>query len=459
VGELLAARPLLKALQERFPRHDVVLTYTTKTAAEIARREFKGLYHVYAPVDLSWVVERFFDVLNPALVVLIELELWPNWLMTARSRGVPVLVANGRISERSARGYQRFGPLLAPAFAGVTRWAMQDATYALRAARLAALTPELRRHFWLEHEGRWWVSAQELSLAARMALEGRVDELVAAAERGEQPPLLQTSDPERRALGKPHRALELGSPPRLFGVEMLTAPVVVAGNIKYDALREAVPQDAVDEFRRLFSITQGQRVIVLGSTHPGEHEAIAPMLARLVDDATRAIVVPRHPERVAACVSLLEQAGLGVRRRSALGGPVVSGPRDVIVLDTVGELSRVYALADVVFVGGSLIPHGGQNMAEPVALGKPTLFGPHTENFKATVRELLEIGGARRVESFVALEAGIREVLAGPEAARVMALAGRARLLAGRGSLARHLEIIEEMLGAGQSDSRSMNAS
>jgi 3-deoxy-D-manno-octulosonic-acid transferase len=101
VGELLQCRPLLKALRERLPQYDVVITYTTKTAAEIAKRDFADYYHCYSPLDLSWVVAKFFRVLNPALLILVELELWPNWLMHAKRKGVPVLLANGRISEHS----------------------------------------------------------------------------------------------------------------------------------------------------------------------------------------------------------------------------------------------------------------------------------------------------------------------------------------------------------------------
>jgi 3-deoxy-D-manno-octulosonic-acid transferase len=358
VGELLQIKPLLSALRERHPGHDIVVTYTTKTAAEIAARDLTDYYHCYSPLDLSWVVAKFFRVLNPALIVLVELELWPNWLMHARANGVPVLLANGRISEGSFKNYRRFKWLLQPAYDSIRAWAMQDETYAQRARELAQ------------------------------------------------------------------------------------SKVQITGNLKYDALKSEPDSDRVAEFRRLFNL-DGRPVLVCGSTHPGEHEMIVDMLPRL---GCRAVIVPRHPERYAAVRELLTKAALPWRNRSELTADSPAGPEDVILLDTVGELAAVYGVADVVFVGGSLISHGGQNMAEPVALGVATLFGPHTANFRATVRELKECSGALEVQNAAELEREIKRLISDPDARRELGKAGQARLLAGRGALGRHLELIAELL-------------
>jgi 3-deoxy-D-manno-octulosonic-acid transferase len=357
VGELLQIKPLLKALREQHPGLDIVITYTTKTAAEIAAREFGDYYHCYSPIDLSWVVAKFFRVIDPALVVLIELELWPNWLMHARRKGVPVLLANGRISEKSFRNYRRFKWLLGPAYAGICTWAMQDETYAERARELAQ------------------------------------------------------------------------------------SQVVVAGNLKYDSLKSE-PDERAAVFRQLFNFGDAP-VLVCGSTHPGEHEILVDMLPRL---SCRCVIVPRHPERYAAVRELLDRAGLKWANRSELT-PDNPTPADaVILLDTMGELAAVYAVADVVFIGGSLIPHGGQNMAEPVAMGKATLFGPHTHNFKATVRELKECGGAIEVADAGDLEAQLKALLQDAARRDSIGKAGQARLIASKGALARYMELIKELL-------------
>jgi 3-deoxy-D-manno-octulosonic-acid transferase len=364
VGELLQVRPLLKALRERHSRYEIVVTYTTKTAAQIAARELGDTYHCYSPVDLSWVVSKFFRVLNPALLVLVELELWPNWLAEARKRGVPVLLANGRISEGSFRNYSRFAWLLRRAYRAISVWAMQDEAYAERA-----------------------------------------------------------------------RALMTDSPGE--------ARVVVTGNLKYDAMRFEPEAERVRWFREAFRIGKDRLVLVCGSTHPGEHETLIPLLQRL---DCRAVIVPRHPERYAAVREQLTRAGLPWRNRSELSPDHPAGADDVILLDTVGELAHVYALADVVFVGGSLIPHGGQNMAEPVALGKATVVGPHTHNFSATVRELRECGGLVEVADGIGLERELIRLLNDPAARENIGRAGQARLLASRGALEKHLTLIKELL-------------
>jgi 3-deoxy-D-manno-octulosonic-acid transferase len=363
VGELLQIKPLLVALRERHPQFDIVVTYTTKTAAEIAARDLTDCYHCYSPLDLSWVVNRFFGTLDPALIVLVELELWPNWLMTARRKGVPVLLANGRISARSFANYRRFKWLLQPAYDAISAWAMQDEAYAERARELSGV-----------------------------------------GDAGQ---------------------------------------VIVTGNLKYDSLKFEPDAARAEYFRKSFNIAPGQLVLVCGSTHPGEHEMIVEMIPRL---GCRVVIVPRHPERQESVRELLTRAGLPWASRSALSPEKPAGAQDVILLDTIGELAGVYAVADVVFIGGSLIPHGGQNMAEPIALGKATLFGPHAHNFTATVRDLIEHGGASVVHSVQELEQQTRRLLADPAERERIGQAGRARLIAGRGALERHLSLIKEML-------------
>ena len=380
VGELLQVRPLLALLKERYPDHDVVVTYTTKTAAEIAHRELTDYYHCYSPIDLSWVVAKFFRVLNPKLLILVELELWPNWLMHAMRTGVPVLLANGRISQKSFANYRRFKWLLRPAYEAISIWAMQDETYAERARELAS-----------------------------------------------------------RPIGSPGGA----------GGSDASMPIVpagsveVAGNLKYDSLNGEPDAAKTAHFRKLFNLADDDRVLVCGSTHPGEHELLVELLPRL---GCRVVIVPRHPERYQAVRDLLTKAGIEWVNRSELSPESPASADAVILLDTVGELAHVYAVADVVFIGGSLVPHGGQNMAEPVALGKATLFGPHTDNFKATVRELKECKGAIEVQTPKQLEHEIKSLLADKSTREAIGRAGQTRLLASRGATQRYVGLIERLL-------------
>lgn len=364
VGELLQVRPLLAALKEKHPGHDIVITYTTKTAAEVAARDFNDYYHSYSPVDLSWVVAKFFRVLKPDLLILVELELWPNWLMHAKRAGVPVLLANGRISENSFRNYRRFKWLLQPAYDAIQVWAMQDETYAERAQVLC---------------------------------------------------------------GDQHSKVE------------------VAGNLKYDSLKGEPDTDRLKFFREVFNLSDDKPVLVCGSTHPGEHEILVEMLPR---QNCRCVIVPRHPERYESVREMLNKAGIPWVNRSDLSAEKPSDTSSVILLDTMGELSHVYAVADVVFIGGSLIPHGGQNMAEPVALGKATLFGPHTHNFKATVRELKDCKGAIEVQNAPELEREIKSLFADKDRREATGKAGQTRLLASRGAMQRYLELIKALLAS-----------
>src|SRR5919204_240605 len=156
---------------------------------------------------------------------------------------------------------------------------------------------------------------------------------------------------------------------------------------------------AADLWRRLLGMPHDQRVWIAGSTHRGEEEAVltAHAAASREHPGLALVVAPRHPERVDEVIALINARGFRTVRRSALPGGRMPGA--VVVVDTVGELAQMYAVAEVVFVGGSLVPRGGHNVLEPAQREKPVLFGPHTENFREATSLLLEKGGAIRVES------------------------------------------------------------
>jgi 3-deoxy-D-manno-octulosonic-acid transferase len=339
VGEVKAARSLVVALEEHYPEFEVVLCSSTITGLEVARQLYPSHRAVRFPADLSPVVRRFLAHVDPALVILVELEVWPNFLRACNREGRPVAVVNGRITRESHGRYLAFKRWL-PEFNRISLFCVQSEEYARRFGMLGV-------------------------------------------------------DPAR---------------------------VCVTGNVKFDGLRVG-PVEAGDELVRLIRPSPGRLVVVAGSTHEPE-ELILASAARRAVPAARLVLVPRHPVRCADIVARLQAEGIACQRLTALrAGERVDLARPLLV-DTIGELERVYALADLVFVGGSLVAHGGQNMLEPASQGKAVLFGPHVENFDQEATLLLAAGACRTVADVGELERELARLLAQPEERARMGQAG-----------------------------------
>ena len=348
VGEVLAARPLVPALRERFPGHRVFLSTTTVTGNEVAKKSVRGLDGLFfAPFDFPHAVRRALEVVNPSLLLLVETELWPNLIHEANRRGTRVALVNGRISPRSFPRYKRVRRFLATVLAEIDLFLMQGEAHAERIREMAA-------------------------------------------------------PPER---------------------------VQVTGNLKFDAVETGRPPERLV---RLMNAGGPPRPLwVAGSTVNGEEELVLSAFHRVRERVPQArlLVAPRHPERFAAVPGLIEAAGFRCLRRSALD-PAAWTDGEVLLLDTLGELAQLYALASVVFVGGSLVPSGGHNILEPAVAGKAVLVGPHMENFQ-------EIADAFRSESAMVQVASAEEL--GREVGALMldeprrlGLGERARGLVGR---------------------------
>lgn len=227
--------------------------------------------------------------------------------------------------------------------------------------------------------------------------------------------------------------------------------VIVTGNMKFDAVNPRQTASRVEELRVLFGLPPGARALVGGSTHPGEEEALAAAYRSLLSrfPQARLIIVPRHVERAASAAAALSSAGLRCIRKTHLdsGGARATGaPDEVILVDTVGDLVNVYGLAEVVFVGGSLIPHGGQNMLEPAALGKPVVFGPHTFNFAFESELLVRAGGGFRVADAEALCRRLEILYADPASAAQAGLIAARLIEQNKGAAARTYEAIKPFL-------------
>lgn len=366
VGEAIAAHALVEGLRRAYPKMPLVMTTVTETGARVVRERFAALAaHRFFPIDFPGAVSRTFRAIDPAFLICMETELWPNLLRHAGRRGVPVMIANGRLSDRSFDRYRIAQRFLRPVLDDVRVFAMQSQEDARRV----------------------------------MALGAR---------------------PER---------------------------VFITGNLKHDA-----PPDAagiVDLWRRLLALRPEQRVWIAGSTHRGEDDAVfhAYLSVRASCPGLVLIVAPRHPERVNEIVGLVNARGWAAVRRSEL--PRGSIGDAVIVLDTVGELAQLYAVADVVFVGGSLVPAGGHNMLEPALRRKPVLFGPHTQNFREVAALLVQSGGGIVVRNTDELASEVSRLLADEALRDKVGTAGLEAAAARHGAVRATLDLVARFLAPG----------
>lgn len=234
------------------------------------------------------------------------------------------------------------------------------------------------------------------------------------------------------------RIVALGAPP---------GRVVVTGNLKSDAAPAADPPEAV--WRDRLGLAPEARLFVAGSTHRGEEEPVldAFLGARARCPGLTLLLAPRHPERADEVEALIRARSLTAVRRTRL--PAERAPGAVVLLDTVGELAGLYALAEVVFVGGSLVPVGGHNMLEPAMHGKPVLYGPHTSNFREGAAQLERTGGGLVVKDELELDRELTRLLEDRDLARRMGNAAREAFGAGQGAVAATLELIARHLWPG----------
>ncbi|MBM4044302.1 MAG: 3-deoxy-D-manno-octulosonic acid transferase, partial [Planctomycetes bacterium] len=225
----------------------------------------------------------------------------------------------------------------------------------------------------------------------------------------------------------------------------------IAGNVKFDGLRTAADSQRLRSLVEAFAIRAEDRVLVAGSTWPGEERILLNVYKELRQqfDNLRLVLVPRHIERAGEVEKQIEDAGFKCYRRTSLSSEAVgaNGLRQgVVLVDTVGELATVYALATCVFVGKSLVPLGGQNMMEPAALGKPVLFGPHTFNFKREVELLLRHEAAQVVGTEQELLQGLKALLSDSERAAHMARRAQKVIVTNQGATGRHMEVLKKVL-------------
>lgn len=390
VGETRAAEPLIKLLLQQYPGHQILLSHTTPTGRATGEQLFgKKVARVYLPYDLPFAVNRFLQHFKPAVGVLMETELWFNLIDSCKQHKVPLLLINARLSEKSAHGYSKLGALARQGLHDISVIAAQTAQDAERLQRLGA-----------------------------------------------------------------HN-------------------VSIIGNLKFDV---APHDDAIEKGRLLRDMLGRQRPVFLAaSTRDGEESMILDAVARANIPNLLTIIVPRHPQRFDEVAELLKKNAPGFVRRSSLmqksiekreceakeevtqtivrqgtddaGDKVIVDPHISFVLgDSMGEMFTYYASCDIAFIGGSLLPLGGQNLIEACSMGKPVLIGPHTFNFEQAAEMAIAAGAAERVQDTNELAKSMRTLFTDPAKRQAMSTAGLSFSAESRGATRRAADLLKQYL-------------
>jgi len=386
VGETQAARPLVERLRQEFPQFSLVVSTITLTGQKLAREVFADQVErvFYFPFDWRWTARKSIAAINPSLVLIMETELWPNFLRECQRQRLPVALVNGRISRQSFRRYQLIGFFFSRVLASLNLAVMQSETDAARIA--------------------------DLGLAANK--------------------------------------------------------IVTAGNMKFDSKPIAASVETTRQLRERFALDNSAPLILAASTHAPEEKIILDCIRNLrstIDSKPRLMLAPRHPERFREVATLLQNSGLAWARRTDLPAETDQSA-EVILLDTIGELPATYALATIVFVGGSLIDRGGHNVLEPAATGVCVVTGAYTHNFEAIVNSLLEANAIIQLPPLEIpavtseLTRVLADLLANPEVRNDLGNRARQTVELNQGAADKTLQAISPLLIAGADEAAKSNS-
>lgn len=365
VGEIVAASPLVKEIHQRMPGTPVMLSVMTPSGYDMARQIIKEADAViYFPFDLPGIGARVLHNILPQAVVLVETELWPNFIKAAAQRGIPIVMVNGRISDKSMQRYRYLGGIVPAMLKDITKFCMQS--------------PLDAKHI-----------------------------------------------------------IALGAPPER---------VIITGNTKFDQTYSGITQEERKLLMAEVGFSDYYPILLAGSTHKGEEEILLQAFTKIKDcyPEAKMLIAPRERVRAEEVIKMAENNGFSVRRRTV---PAANKQDDdVVVLDTIGELGKMYSLGDLVFVGGSLIPHGGHNILEPAIHGKPILVGPHMFNFKQTYALLSERGACVRINDVSQLIDKALFILNNESVKQEMGSSALAVVEENRGAARKSIACLEEIL-------------
>jgi 3-deoxy-D-manno-octulosonic-acid transferase len=326
VGEVNAIRLFCQHLKKKNSSFEIILTTTTNSGKAFAQK-LKIADHVFlAPLDFEQCLKRSFGALNPSMILIVETEFWPNWLMYAREKSIPVILINGRISEKKFKSYYRFRFLF--------------------------------------------------------------ESLLNSFEKC----LVQTSEDQNR----------------LSHLGVISSNIYVVGQMKYDL--EFRESELENQFKLEMGIQSSDHLITLGSIREEEIELIVPILPTMLDISSniRIVLAPRHLSCLDELILRLKKMDLKFHLRT---GNVNRENWRILILNTLGELSKIYACSCVCFVGGTLVPIGGHNLMEPALVEKPVCFGPFISNFKEAADILQKYGGGFQIQTIGELPQVISQIL------------------------------------------------
>jgi 3-deoxy-D-manno-octulosonic-acid transferase len=368
VGEVMAVLPLIQAVQARWPGRRLVVSTATLTGQTLARKKLADeIGVIYFPLDWRFTVRKSLDTIQPSLVLIAETEIWPNFLRECGARSIPVVLVNGRLSDRSVGRYRKIKPFM--------RRVLRDISF-------CCMQTELDRD-------------------------------------------------------------------RLLTLGLDSGRVEVAGNLKYEIAEPSLIEGKAEAYRQLLGLSPNRFVVVAGSTMKDEEPLVLAAFETLRAACSEAVLIlaPRHPERFREVAKLLSDRSIAYVKRSDLNAATNGAGRErqVVLLDSMGELSTLYALASVVFIGGSLVPTGGHNILEPALFRKPTLFGPSMSNFRYMSADFLQQQAAVQVMDSAELGRELVRMFRDSEFRQRIGERGHAILMANRGAAQRIVDRIESI--------------
>lgn len=421
VGETQAARTIIEALRQTYPHARLVISTTTLTGQRTAQELYshQAAHIIYFPFDFAWTVRRALKRINPCCVLIMETEIWARFLYECYRRQIPTAILNGRISPRSIRGYKRIRFFMRPVLKTLTLAVMQTEADAARLQSLG-LDP------------------------ARIVVSGNVKFDVAAAaaagDKGltEDLQIKQAQLKSRFGLDSPYIS-HLAS----------TRPLIVAASTHH-------PEEKI-------ALAAFIKILEQANASNSKDASTFASVDKAKVLRSRLLIAPRHPERFAEVAALCAQVvnhtnnnstfnRLTFARRSAVSSNA-DASADIILLDSIGELALMYSFAQIVFVGGSIAPHGGHNILEPAAAHAAVITGAHTANFAAIIESFKQAAaliqlppttsGTQATES---LARAFNDLLSNAKLCQSLTDNAARTLAANRGATARTLKAVAERI-------------
>ena len=376
VGEIVATSPLVKQIRRTMPERPILVSAFTVGGYNMAKQIIpEADAYIYFPLDLPFVAESMVKRIHPGVFMPVETELWPNFLRAIRERHIPVMMVNGRISEKSVKNYRYLYGIWDDMLNTVTRFCMQSSIDADYIAHLGA---------------------------------------------------------DRKK-------------------------IFVTGNTKFDQTYAEVTPEDLANYRKELGLGNDYPVIVAGSTHPGEEKILLESFKtiRRVYPQARLVIAPRKPARSEDIAKIVAASGYKSGLRSEMKDMTGDRPEyPVLIIDTIGELGRIYAVGDIVFVGGSFSHTGGHNVLEPAAHAKPILVGPSMQNFKDSYALLSKVKACKMVATKGELTQEMLDILQNEERRKKMGAASLQVIQENRGADVRSIRYLKELLDMTEIPSR-----